>query len=261
MLLNTRGFTSTNSGKYLRTLIISLIICIVIFLVLGVVLPAARAELIFHSESVDNPVFSAENSNDSVNMIISALELKKAYLRSCLLASKSDSVALIINLPDSTVTLQLYGVPLFTAKLSAYRKSAIFNKYSPAELSHWSEYPLTVVHSLSSIPKEPTIEALEQAKNHVIPDGKEDTWFRLYTDRNAKIVFNQTDKPSVGSDPGSRRRYFRKARKLERRELVHSLSNLEIPDFYPNITLYLSGSDARVIYRAIPEHALVVLRL
>ena len=88
----------------------------------------------------------------------------------------------------------------------------------------------------------------------------EDTWFRLYTDRNLNITINQVESVNL-SGAVSRQRFFCKTRKLERRELVNSVSNLKIPEYYSFIKIYLSRSDARTLYRSLPEHVIMVLRL
>ena len=105
-----------------------------------------------------------------------------------------------------------------------------------------------------------TAEAAEQQKNQLLSPLKEDTWFRLYTDRNLNITINQVETVNI-SGAVSRQRFFRKTRKLERRELVNSMANLKIPEYYSFIKIYLSRSDARILYRALPEHAIMVLRL
>jgi len=235
---------------------------------MGVIMPVLRADLKFpEDKNTPAPAFYAPD--DSLNNYLQHLTSLNSFLKARLSTAKNDSAILMINLPDSTIALQLEGVIIFKTKITEYKLSRIFNKYSPAFLSQWVEYPFDVKNSASSIPKMPviykkapkdTIEAAKQQKQLVIPDEPEDACFSLYTTRNLKIAVNQVERPARLISE-NRHRYFRKARKLERRELVKSLAKLEIPVHYAYIKIYISRSDARVIYRAIPEHALVVLRL
>ncbi len=239
-----------------------------ILLILTVVLPAIKAELLFPAGE-QTQLFNTSHSDDHMDHRMHGLASENAWLRTRLTLAGSDSLVLLVNLPDSIVSLQMNGVIVFETAITGYKISRIFNKYSPLYLTEWCKHPFTVKASVSSIPKMPviykkapkdTIEAAKQQNLTEVPTGQEDTWFSLYTDRNLKLAIKQNETPSTLISE-KRKRYFRKTRKLERRELVKSMANFEIPVHFAYITIYVSRSDARVIYRALPEHALVVLRL
>lgn len=228
-----------------------------------------QAELKFHDEVDMENYQSFSEVNDSVMTILETLESRNSFLKARNITSRSDSIVLVINLPDSIVSLHLQGVTLFEAKLQDYTKSKLFRKYSSSQIALWTGHPFQTTSCLSSIPKLPiiyrkapkdTAEAAEQQKSHVIPDGKEDTWFRLYTNRNLMILIEQSENPA-GRGKISQRKYLSKARKMERIELFNTLANFHVPEYQSRIKIVIPRSDARVLYRALPEHALVVIRL
>lgn len=255
--------------KFIHIQAIILIGIFVLFFLLVVVIPVSRAELEFNNKDNGESAYPVEALNDSLRIMIENTEAQHAFLKARLLASKSDSFVLVVNIPDSLVSLHIQGVPVFEAKLSGYKKSRIFEKYSRSVLARWAEYPFEVEHSLSSIPKMPIIykkapkdtsEAAEHQKNLAVPVIQEDTWFKMYTDRNFRLMIYPVEKP-VGKGRIVRNKFFRNVRSQEKRDLIKSFVKLKIPEYHSNITLFVSASDAKVIYRALPEQALVVIKL
>lgn len=255
--------------KTIKVIIFISAIVLTAFLIPAAIIPAMRAELKFHDEVDRENYQTFSGVSDSVMTILETLESRNSFLKARNITSRTDSIVLVINLPDSIVSLQLQGVTLYEAKLHNYTKSKLFRNYSSSQIALWTGYPFQTTNSLSSIPKLPiiyrkapkdTAEAAEQQKSHVIPDGKEDTWFRLYTNRSFIIFIEQSENPA-GPGKISRRRYLSKARKTERREVFDTLANFRVPEYQSWIKIVIPRADARVLYRALPEHALVVIRL
>ena len=126
------------------------------FLILAVILPAKNAELTLPADAKIQMV-NTSLLNDSLYRDIQDIESENAWLRARLNAANSDSLSLLINLPDSTLSLQMDGVIVFETQITKYKKSRLFNKYSRQFLAEWSEDPLTVTNTVSSIPKMPVV--------------------------------------------------------------------------------------------------------
>lgn len=255
--------------KYFRILLIIYVVFTAGFLLFIVMIPAFQAKLIYINEEENKTDYYFHTPSDSVNKLGVGLEAEKAFLKARLLASRSDSSVLVIDLYNNIISVELLGLSLFEADIEKVKKSSLFSKYSSSSLARWSEYPFRVRKYVSSIPKLPiiykkapkdSIEAEKQQENFDIPGNEKNVWLTLYTDRSLKISIHPAEKSYTGCCGTGRFKYFRKKRRLERRELISSFINPEIPAYNSSILLYVSKDDARVIYRAIPEHALVIVR-
>ncbi len=255
--------------KYFRILLIVFIVFTAGFLLFVVIIPAFQAKLIYVNEEENKNDYYFHTPSDSVNKLGARLEAEKAFMGARLRASRSDSSVLVVDLYNNIISVELLGLSLFEADIEKVKKSSLFAKYSSSSLARWSEYPFRVRKYVSSIPKLPiiykkapkdSIEAEKQQENFDIPGIEKDVWLTLYTDRSLKISIHPAEKSFTGHDCAGWFKYFIKKRRLERRELVSSFLNPKIPKYNSSISLYVSKDDARVIYRAIPEHALVVVR-
>jgi hypothetical protein len=231
------------------------------------VLPGLNAELKFHNDTI-NYRYLPDIQDDSARIVIDSLLSKRSLLNAKLLSSQSDSVVCVINLADSTLSLLLKGVPVFESKFIAYHKSPIFKKYSNASLAEWSAYPFTVSRSISSITKLPiiyrrapkdTAEAALQQSSLELFEEREETWFSLYTDRNLEIQMGQDESKSFNSFL-HRNKFFSNVRRNNYKRKLSALKEFNIPEYVSYIKIITTASDARVIYRALPENALIVLK-
>ncbi|HQM04894.1 MAG TPA: hypothetical protein PK688_03720 [Tenuifilaceae bacterium] len=209
-----------------------------------------------------NAVFQL--TNDSA---YNAEQNSYAYYHAQLEAANSDSVVLCINFPDSTATLLIKGVTVHTAKIDRYRVSNFFTKIDQRILYKALSYPFRVERQTSSIPKVPLmIKIAPKDTSEYTPDIVPDTtdvnpvYFLLETKPGMLVYFYETpknqsrisfngvitdikDRTAILLDDLQRIVHFRKL------------------DYKPSITLRLNRKDAKIIFRAIPNDALIILKL
>lgn len=213
-------------------------------------------------EEKDKFVFQL--TNDSA---YNAEQNRYAYYHAQLEAANSDSVVLCVDIPDSTAMLLIKGVTVHTAKIDRFRVSSFFTKIDQRILYKALSYPFRVERQTSSIPKVPLmIKIAPKDTSEYTPDIVPDTTdinpvnyvleakpgllIYVYETPNnqSSVSFNGVitdikDRTTILLDDLQRIAHFRK--------LVYR----------PSITLRLNRKDAKIIFRAIPHDALIILKL
>ena len=198
----------------------------------------------------------------------SQLRLDEAYYQAQTSAAKSDSITLLLKLPDSLAVLQIKGVAVRQCKISDFRISrAVHHMRQAGILPDWIRSPFTSINSLSTIPKnsyrikqapKDTVEA-NQTREEMVAPREVDVYFTYQFDRDLKLVVHQIERPTlVGSLiwAGYRLQFWWDLVK----ETWRNLLKLERPHHRIQIELALSRSDVKAIYRALPRNTLLVLR-
>lgn len=198
-----------------------------------------------------------------------ALELEQAYLLSRLSMAASDSVALAVDLTDSTAFLEIRGVPVRRCKITRFAVSGGLQRLRlRGETVTWLSTPFVVREAAASLPKAPirvrqaptdTIEAKEKAEGE-IPIEKRDVYFTLHFDKNLSLTVAQTQRTSAIGWL-QRAQYVLARSWLTLTDDVGALVRLKRPAGRVHIRLQVSREDAKAIYRALPAQARVALRL
>ncbi len=188
---------------------------------------------------------------------------EKAFLQSRNLMAATDSIYLTINLPDSTVNLEISGVVVHTAKIAHLKMSRILEKGNEFIISSMLSAPLTTANDISSIRKEPFMISMapkdtSEYQPDVIPDTAdyEPVSYILNMNNGIRIYFYQDDELNAGT------RIHIFFFDLHDR-LLNTLSSikraivLKIPEYHPFIKIWINRADAKIIYRAIPRHGQV----
>jgi hypothetical protein len=192
-------------------------------------------------------------------------ELRKqnAFELSRLELAKSDSVALIINLVDSIVTLDLKGLSVHKAKIVHFSKSSLLDALHPdAELAMLSK-PMKVKNSYSTIVKEPriyrkapkdTIEAAQQELTQDTLAARMPSVYILDLDNDIHISILHQIEEGFSYSP-----FMKEQKRKQFNAATDSIIKGKLPEYIPSITIELAKSDATTIFRAIPHHALVAI--
>jgi hypothetical protein len=190
---------------------------------------------------------------------------EKAYLQSRVLMAETDSIYLTINLPDSSMNLEINGVAVHKAKIGNMRMSKILGKGNDYIISSMLSLPFTISNDISSIEKEPLLIQMapkdtSEYQPDIVPDTAdyEPVNYILETDNGVRIYVYQEDK----LNPGDRLHVFKFDMHDKIRNFIGSLKSimvLKIPDYKPYIKLRIPREDAKIIYRAIPVHGQIAI--
>ncbi|MDZ7262765.1 MAG: hypothetical protein ONB05_11765 [candidate division KSB1 bacterium] len=194
----------------------------------------------------------------------SELELEQLYLKSRLQLARTDSIYLSLNLPDSTLTIEIKGVPLRECHIVKFKFN--FELETKPALANWLAAPFILRSKTATIPKAPirvkeapsdTIEAKEMSEID-IPVEKGFVYFTLDFDRNLSVSIAQEKAESV---IGWTQKIFHKAL-TGSKATVRKLGDLVLPGERDYVRVYLevSGADAKAIYRALPSNAGLAFR-
>ena len=196
-----------------------------------------------------------------------AFEIEQAFLQSRLKLAQTDSIFLVVDLVDSTVSLEIKGVELRRCKILRSRLKAEGEYMGKIGiLSDWLSAPFVLQQEHATIPKEP-IRVKEAPKNadeaNLMPpeevpveEGVVNFW--LYFDRNLSLSVKEIQPPSFGD---RFRKVFNKVRERFQFELTDLGLWLKTPQSQVRISLELSREDAKAVYRALPDQAGLALRI
>jgi hypothetical protein len=244
-----------------KTILISVIIVLVFlfyFSVLAMFGPARKYEILSEEFSykqdeknkVDERIFS-----DSAYL---KLLKEKAFYQSRVAMAETDSIYLTIDLPDSTVNLEISGVIVHKAKIKKMDICKILRNDKDYIISTMLSRPLTIKSDFSSIEKEPLmIKMAPKDTSEYQPDIMPDTAdfepvnFIMELDFGMRILVYQYEK----LNPGDRMHLFTFDLRYRFKNTIESLKSIftfKIPEYYPYIKLRLPRNDAKIIYRALP---------
>ncbi len=242
-----------------------------VMFVLTVLLPAGRAPFdeITNPNTVNAVAQNGEALPPELVEKYAALKVDEAYWQARLKLAKSDAIQLAIDLRDSVVSLDIRGVPVHQAKIHKFKISrAVKRLRSERRLHSWLTNGFTLQKELATLPKAPirikeaprdTIEASETSGEELEIETH-DVHFTWHFDRQLTVFVEQVQMPSFTG-------IFSKGWYNFRRSLggageaILSLVQLKIPRHRLWIELELSRDDAKAIYRALPKHAGLALRL
>lgn len=198
---------------------------------------------------------------------INQAQMEKAFLLSQQEVSRSNSIVLILNFPDSLAALSIKGLHVHNAKIQAYAIDPIFKAVNPVSLMHIFSKPLKITEVKSSIKKVPLmIKIAPRDTSEYTPDLQADTSdtevvnYVLQTSYGTQLFFNEINPATL-----SKKANFKNTDVAE--NLMHNIQQIKSYvsqnklHYFPKIQLSLSRKDAKIIYRAIPDTALLVLKI
>ncbi len=265
-----------NTLLWIKRIAIFLALAIMVyFTMMTVVIPVSRYKIILPEKTSEyDKVFPTDlnwelTADDSVKHQAKMMISEEAYLLSRLEMAESDSICLAMSFEDSTISLVIQGVTIYSSKIQSFQISSSLKKSDPFTLAQWLSVPFTVENHYSSIPKVPvlhkmapkdTIEAMNQIMLDPLKNDLDPVFYSLYLDRRLILNFEQEELP--GNDNTKQLKIYRREIKLDdRRTILKHLVRFSPIEFVPKINVVLDKKTARVIYRAIPDHALVSLQL
>ncbi|HPE34202.1 MAG TPA: hypothetical protein PLI65_05335 [Bacteroidales bacterium] len=190
-----------------------------------------------------------------------------AFTKSRLELTRVKPTGLSMDLKDSIVSIEINGVTVHSSKISKIIIPRTLRSVQPYFLSLELSKPLQIAHSFSTIAKEPIIvktapkDSTQVGQAHV-PDTSNNmpVYFQLAFTNGFRLSVFQEDSPNE-SCPISRMMF---STRIAFKELSAQLKNLikfKIPDYQPEIVIFLPASEAKTIYRAIPENGFIAFKL
>lgn len=263
--------------KHARTSFwISLATPLFLFLVLVVILPLRVNLPVADNQISDETEFLPGNIDvDNIEELkkysnkMTALKLEEMFLVSQILIAKNDSIGLILDLVDSTLSLNIRGVNIRDCQIHYIKMGQRFRHIKGDQrLFNWLSRPFVLQKDWATIEKVPikirkaprdTIEA-KKYKSEPVTLDKPDVHYTLQFDRNLVIKVHQVESNSFW---GSIRNGYYNIRLYLRMLMDTFLAffHLNTPQSPLWIELKISKNDALAIYRAIPNHAALALRL
>lgn len=250
--------SSDRTAKILAWTVVG-ILFLVYYTLMSVYAPLKKMELLKHEygyrQGGNNPLDERIFTDSAYLNLLH----EKSFLQSRAAMAATDSVYLSINLSDSTLNLEISGVTVHKAQIGRISISNILgggNNY--IVLSMLSD-PLIINKNFSSIRKEPLmIKMAPRDTSEYVPDIIPDTAdyepvnFIMEMENGIRLHIYQEDRLKLGDglcrslfDIYHRFRYTAKT--------FLRVITFRLPDYQPYIKLRIPRSDAKIIYRALPE--------
>ncbi|MCB8995440.1 MAG: hypothetical protein H6538_07525 [Bacteroidales bacterium] len=207
--------------------------------------------------------------SDSIKSKAADLVSTESYLLSKLEMAENDSISLTVSLRDSSISLVVKGVTIYSAKIYSYSISQILKDSDPFILSQWLSKPFTIESYYSSIPKIPvlykkapkdTIEANSQLEPDPLAESLDPVFYTFQFEPRLSLTVSQIEAPDKSKLKGLKS-YRRSLKLIARKKVLHSLVKGEPLEFVPGINISTDQKAARVIFRALPEGADMALQL
>lgn len=244
--------------RIIQILLGSLLLIAIIYTVVGIL--AARKKI-----SSLNKIYQSEQPMVG-NDLPRIFEIRKenAFLESRLALAKSDSVALIIDLRDSVVTLDLKGVSIHKAKIVDFTPSSVLKSLLPDAQLNLIGNPMKVVRQYSTIVKEPGVikkapkDTIEAAQQEVVKDSVDmgPSFYYFGLNNGIEITFVHEHEKGHSYFP----LFFNQKMKVFK-ATTDSIKHFKLPEYIPEIRIELMQTDAKTIFRALPNNALVAIRM
>jgi hypothetical protein len=198
---------------------------------------------------------------------IYSTEHLEAILKANLTLSKTDSIALLIDLKDSLAILSFKGIAIFESKIANFGLNKGLIKIPTFLRDSLFSGPMMVDEEVSSIEKFPivvkkapkdTTEANLLSAAPTLPTHS-DVFFFFAFNRNILIEVKQQEPELVGSF-AKYQLYKKMKRNWVQRKNINALKNSLNPSYLYVLTIEIPREDARSIYRALPIKPYVLIR-
>jgi len=257
-----------------------MILAIVLFLLLpvyvfylAIVVPASSCDSDFATGDttlIELPGIDPDSSQGILETVkaIGNLELEKAYLANLLELSQQDSAYLYLNLSDSLLNMEVQGVTMRSCTLTDIRVTRRLRCLNQSQLLNWVSTPFMGQADLSTIPKiryvvkeapKDTNEAALQSAKPIPPDSSS-VYFTLYFDKHLTIEVGQNEEP-YDEEEEIIDIYQEGIQSVIRSETMRAILHGSSPEPQILIRLQVSKADARAIYRGLPVHPGLALKL
>ncbi len=253
----------------IKSKILAWIVVVILFLVyytlMAIYAPLKKMEVLKneygYSQDENNPLDERIFSDSTYLDLLR----EKSFLQSRVTMAATDSVYLSINLSDSTINLEISGVTVHKTQISRISLSSILRGGNNDIILSMLSSPLTIRKNFSSIKKEPLmIKMAPKDTSEYVPDIIPDTAdyesvnYIMEMDNGIRLHVYQEDKLKPGD--GLYRSLFDIYHRLRYSvKTFIRVITFRLPDYQLYIKLRIPRSDAKIIYRALPEKGQIAL--
>jgi len=191
---------------------------------------------------------------------------ERAFLSSRVKMASSDSIGLLINLPDSSIQLLIKGLPVRSVRIADYDVSPFFKRVNQEALCSMLSSPMTITGMHATFKKDPVnVKIAPRDTSEVQVADKPDTtdfeavFFTLDTDRNVRFFFEQQE-DTIFVDRFARFFFDLRDRAGNLWSNLKAMVLFDTPVYTPYVKIWLPKAEAKIIYRAIPREGLIVLK-
>jgi hypothetical protein len=250
---------------WLIVVVAAVLVLFLYYMVMAMIAPARKMNRIREEYAFRQD--EKKTLNDSVLTDSAYLSLFREYsfLKARTEMAETDSIYMTMNLADSGVTLEISGVTVARTRFTRLSSSKIFHDRYSYVVSSMLSKPFTIVRNFSSIPKEPLMIKMapkdtSEFKPDIIPDTAdfEPVDYIMEMDNGVVIYVYQEEKLNRGD--GSHLFFFDlRYRVLNAWRTMKSVFTFKIPEYHPYIKVRLPRTDAKIIYRALPENGQIAI--
>lgn len=191
---------------------------------------------------------------------------ERTWLESRLKVAVEDSISLSVNLKDSVMQLELKGVVLKNSKIIDFNADRYFSDLHPAVYHHLFGSVASGDNILSTIEKIPLVvkkapkNSVESANQSYAVDSVKNEEVHWMLSLNNGIVLKIEGSQTGLMKNHSNNKFWRHLEMEQLKAGIRKTLRFKLPDYQPEITLVISETDARAIYRALPEKPSVCIR-
>ncbi|MDZ4205383.1 MAG: hypothetical protein U1C46_11280 [Bacteroidales bacterium] len=195
-----------------------------------------------------------------------SLQKQLSFSQARLDMAHPDSIGLSINLANSTMNLEIEGVTVHTTHIISYRVSRSIYGLDHYALARMLSEPLLISESSATIPKEPIMvkKAPKDTIEATLPDIMPDTstvvpvFFRLSFKNDFQLLVLQ-EETIMSMQMRKRFVFLCRIRFANAWKAIKDVIRFRVPTYSPEIRIIIPSSDARIIYRALPENGMAAL--
>lgn len=264
--MDTNTGNRKNAGRKAVIIITGIIITMLVFYaIMAVMAPARKIKSLKEEYGFKQDPKNIVSDSIVTDSAFLSLYREKAYLTARTAMAVTDSIYLSMNLADSNVTLEISGVTVARTKLTRISTSKIFHDRNLYFVSSLLSRPLTIEKNIASIPKMPLMIKMapkdtSEYKPDIIPDTAdyEPVNFIMEMDNGTVMYVYQEEK----LNNGDRMHLFifdLRYRLDAAWTNMKSIFTLKVPEYRPFIKVRIPRSDAKIIYRALPEHGQIAV--
>lgn len=190
---------------------------------------------------------------------------EKAWLQSKIAMAETDSIYLTVNLSDSIVNLEISGVVVHSSNIKKHNISKIIEKGDEYIITSLFARPLTIVKNFASIQKMPLMIKMapkdtSEFKPDIIPDTAdfEPVNYIMEMENGMVMMVYQEERLTTGDGL----HLFKFDLKYRLKNVIRTMKSIitfKVPEYHPYIKLKLPRTDAKIIYRALPEHGQIAV--
>jgi hypothetical protein len=220
----------------------------------------------------DRMKLATEQAKNELPVDASMIDLmkEKAWIESRLKMAAGDSVGLSIDLTKHLIQLELKGVVVMSSKIREYSASGFFRKMDGNVYFAMFGSPLTIKKFESSIEKNPfkVVQAPKSAEEYEASITKKDSitkqnvFWTVVLDRGFELNIQGIDSLSEKQSGYKLGKGFEFERDLKNiSQSIQHIVKLKKPVYTPEILISIPESEAKSILMALPQKAMITIRI